>query len=159
PVPDLMAYPKRQIPQWVKYRFDRFFIDLRVEEKQQINVGFRMNCFATISSDRKQRKSVRVQTGILPQAADDIVHAVADRPFNRYDARCFEESGFQIVEECSDFRSAHSQKRRSCGPPSLHGTTRKEPDHFDPFSEGCVLITSFDAVNLSLINMQFCGVC
>src|SRR5438876_12364698 len=91
-------------------QLDRFFIDLVLEEEQQVDVRLRMNGLAAITPHGKQCKSWTWPCGRFPELTNDGVHLVADHAFDRKHTGSFKEPDLQIVEKCPNIgpRGRHS---------------------------------------------------
>ena len=78
---DLVSDFELQIPQRMQDGFDRFFVDVVLEEEQQVDIGFRMDRLSSVASDGKQRKRIW-RLAVAPEVENDLVDFRPDRLFN-----------------------------------------------------------------------------
>src|SRR5215813_1340171 len=91
-------------------RFNRFFIDDIFEEKQQVDVGLRMNGGAAISSNRHQRERLRI-IAVSPKIPDNFVELFADDSFSANIRRVGKELCFYVVYEGFQFSASRRLHR------------------------------------------------
>src|SRR5262249_193462 len=80
----------------MKDYFDTFLIDGVFEEKQEVDIGFRMDRSATVAADGKKCKILWVAR-IAPHSGDDLVNLSAYRLLDESRLGRFEKLILQVV--------------------------------------------------------------